>query len=57
MMSAQARIEGYQIGYPEFLNVSYEHPSLDYSVSVYVNIMIDESLYGPLLNDIVTRHC
>ena len=33
MMLAQARIDGYTVGYPEFLNVTYEYPGFLYDVS------------------------
>ena len=33
MASAQAQIDGYRTGYPEFLNVTYEHPDFSYNVS------------------------
>jgi hypothetical protein len=36
MMSAQARIDGYTAGYPEFLSVTYEHPDFTYNVSPYI---------------------
>lgn len=38
MMSAQAQIEGYQRGYPEFLYVSYEFLNFTYDVSAIANI-------------------
>ena len=38
MMSAQAQIEGYQRGYPEFLYVSYEFLNFTYDVSAFVSI-------------------
>ena len=34
MVSAQARIEGYRTGYPEFLSVTYEQPNFTYDVSL-----------------------
>ena len=33
MMLAEARIEGYVMGYPEFLGVSYQDAGFDYDVS------------------------
>lgn len=36
MVSAQAQIEGYTTGYPEFLSVTYEHPDFRYYVSLYI---------------------
>lgn len=38
MMSAQAQIEGYRTGYPEFLYVSYELANFTYDVSAFVGI-------------------
>ena len=41
MMFAEARIEGYTVGYPEFLSVTYEHPDFSYNVSPCLNITLE----------------
>lgn len=47
MMSARVRIEGYTVGYPEFLSVSSQYSNFTYDVSILC--IIDAIIDIPLL--------